>query len=457
MLLLLGLPVFAQSSEKAQKLFYDQQYEEAREIYGALLRKSPKNVLNNYRYARCCYELGDVEQAIKHFEIAGERYPLRNYYLGELYFTTYRFDKSIEAYDKYLPTLKDDDERIPQIREKMARAEMAGRFLARVEDVAIVDSMVVDKDDFLAHYRIGSELGVLLQERLRLSEDRVEDKISYMTQRQDRIYFSDSIEGRMDIFTSYRLLDGWSKQMSLSDVINSGGDENYPFLMPDGVTMYFASDGENSMGGYDIFITKYVPATNMYLTPENVGMPFNSPYNDYMMLIDEVNGVGWFATDRYQPEGKVAIYRFVPNEEKKIVKSEDEDYVRQVAQLKLFRKAEVTAGSAPSQKKRQSSGQGKEFEFAVTDRLVYTRAEQFKSPEALAMWEELNVLMDEQENMRGQLEALRREYAQEKDDAALAVIASKILALEKKIHEQEATVHEKMLQVRNEEIKALKP
>ena len=73
------------------------------------------------------------------------------------------------------------------------------------------------------------------------------------------------------------------------------------------------------------------------------------------------------------------------------------------------------------------------------------------------MWEELNVLMDEQENMKGQLEALRREYAQEKDDAALAVIASKILALEKKIHEQEATVHEKMLQVRNEEIKVLKP
>ena len=45
--------------------------------------------------------------------------------------------------------------------------------------------------------------------------------------------------------------------------------------------------------------------------PENVGMPFNSPYNDYMYVIDEFNDLGWFASDRYQPEGKCAsMYSF---------------------------------------------------------------------------------------------------------------------------------------------------
>ena len=34
-------------------------------------------------------------------------------------------------------------------------------------------------------------------------------------------------------------------------------------------------------------------------------MPFNSPYNDYMYVIDEYNNLGWFASDRFQPEGKV--------------------------------------------------------------------------------------------------------------------------------------------------------
>ena len=36
-------------------------------------------------------------------------------------------------------------------------------------------------------------------------------------------------------------------------------------------------------------------STDTYLVPENVGMPFNSPYNDYMYVIDEYNNLGWFA------------------------------------------------------------------------------------------------------------------------------------------------------------------
>ena len=52
--------------------------------------------------------------------------------------------------------------------------------------------------------------------------------------------------------------------------------------------------------------------------PENVGMPFNSPYNDYMYVIDEFNDLGWFASDRYQPEDKVCVYVFVPNESKQV-------------------------------------------------------------------------------------------------------------------------------------------
>ena len=56
--------------------------------------------------------------------------------------------------------------------------------------------------------------------------------------------------------------------------------------------------------------------TDTYLAPENVGMPFNSPYNDYMYVIDEFNNLGWFASDRYQPEDKSAYmysFRHHPN------------------------------------------------------------------------------------------------------------------------------------------------
>ncbi len=45
-------------------------------------------------------------------------------------------------------------------------------------------------------------------------------------------------------------------------------------------------------------------------------MPFDSPYNHYMHVIDQYNNLGWFASDRFQPEGKICIYVFIPNSSK---------------------------------------------------------------------------------------------------------------------------------------------
>ncbi len=454
---LLASPVMrAQSADKAQKLFFDQQYEEARDQYRALLRRSPKSALYNYRYARCCYELGDDSTAIRYFEAAGDRYPLRDFYLGELYFDAYEFDRAIEAYAQYLPSLDEDDERIPALRKKMARAELAARFLARVEDIAVVDSMVVSKDDFLSYYRIASELGTLHQERILLPDSTLADQVRYTTQRQDRTYFSDSIGGCMRLFTAFRLLDGWSHPTLLPEAVNASGNVNYPFLMPDGVTLYFASDGEGSMGGYDIFITKYMPATGQYLTPENVGMPFNSPYNDYMMLVDEANGIGWFATDRYQAEGQVAIYLFVPNEATRVLRAADPAYARRAARLQAYREANLHGGAASSSKTKHNATETDDaFEFIITDRIVYTRADQFRSPEARQAWQRLNDLKKKQEKTRTELAGLRQTYAQASDETEQAAIAPKILALEKRMQEQEAQMHDLAQQVRNNEIKAL--
>ena len=87
--------------------------------------------------------------------------------------------------------------------------------------------------------------------------------------------------------------------------------------MPDGVTLYFANNGENSLGGYDIFMTRRSDGDGEgkeYFQPQNVGMPYNSPFNDFMMAIDEASGLGWWATDRNQIPGKVTVYVFIPSQ-----------------------------------------------------------------------------------------------------------------------------------------------
>ncbi len=457
LLLPCAVPALAQSADRAQSLFLEGQYEEAGELYLALLRKSPRSALYNYRYARCCYELGDWQTARDHFEAAGERYPLRNFYLGELYFHAYEFDKALEAYGKYIPSLSKDDERIPLLQKKMEQSERAGRFLARVEDIAIVDSMVVDKAGFLNHYQISSESGSLEHDKLFLTADSALCRVSHTTQRQDRTYFSDTVGGQMRLFTAYRLLDEWSPPTPLPPSVNTGDNVNFPFLMSDGVTLYFASEGEHTLGGYDIFVTKYVPSTDRYLTPENVGMPFNSPYNDYMLLIDEARGIGWFATDRYQPDDKVVIYRFVPNETTRVLSEADADYVRRAARLQAYRKAELPGTTLTSSDKQQpEAGKPKEkIEFFVTDQLIYTHPSQFKSPEARTAWTELDELLTRREEAREELAALRGKYELLDDEKERLTVASKILELEKLLQEQESLIDELTVRVRNAEINAL--
>ena len=253
---------------------------------------------------------------------------------GNFYFDTYQFDNSVDAYKAYLATLnkKNDKEKIDEINKKIQQARIAAELIKRVEDVVIIDSIVVDKNNFLEHYRIPS-LGSFSQESTIIDRKQT-DKTGHENRYRNKFHFSDNNNGQMDIYSSYKLSGTWLKPILKNKMINTPANENYPFLMSDEMTLLYASDGDMSIGGYDIFIARYAPSKNGYLPPENIGMPFNSPYNDYMMVVDEQNKVGWFASDRYLPEDKVMIYKFEYNEKKKFVPEGDNDYIRAAAQLR---------------------------------------------------------------------------------------------------------------------------
>jgi tetratricopeptide (TPR) repeat protein len=446
----------AKRTDEGEALFNSKQYSKARTVYAALLKQRPNDALYHFRYARCCYELKDLEDAIVHFEVSGSKFPARNLYLGELYFDTYRFDQSVTVYQTYISTLKPDDSKISEYQQNLKRAENAARLMVRIEDIVIVDSVVVNKSDFIHYYKFSSELGSISQESLKLSARHVVDKIKYITQRQDRVYYSDSIHGQMDIFSSYKLLDSWSVPMPLSNLINTKANENYPFLLLDGVTVYFASDGENSIGGYDLFITRYNPSTDTYLTPENIGFPFNSPANDYMMVIDEQRQLGWFATDRNQSAGKVMIYTFVPNQAKVIIRSEDKDYLRRAAQLKTYRKGVKIVADTTFAFQEQVKKTKNQIEFVINDSIVYTDVKDFKSEEALKLWNELHALTVNLNAKASELKTLRGGYDQIQGDEEKALTISKIRQLEAENIDLKKQIQIRTIQVRNEENKFLR-
>lgn len=414
----------AQSASEADNLFNNRQYTEALEVYKQLLQKTPSSALYRYRYARCLYETGQWDEAITQFEKAGERYALRNFYLGELYIYAYRFQESIDAYNKYKAKLDKDDPRHALIEQNIQKAMTLDNYMQRTAEIIIVDSIIIDKDKFLDAYKLSIQAG-------KLSANSNATQITYTNQRNDRKHFSIFEDSTYSIMSSQKLLDSWSKPTPLPKNINTH-NTNYPFVMSDGITMYYATDGGNDgMGGYDIYITRYNSATDSYLNPENVGMPVNSPYNDYMLAIDEVNNIGWFATDRRQPEGKVIVYSFIQQTEKKYIKTNNQEYLRKAAQL-LIHKTGTPKTTLPVTRKDTSKPKPqteRKLNFPINATTVYHSIDEFKSEQAKQLFTRYLTLQDSITTTQQTLNQLRKEFTQDKEQQSPS--AQKILQLEK--------------------------
>jgi outer membrane protein OmpA-like peptidoglycan-associated protein/Tol biopolymer transport system component len=124
------------------------------------------------------------------------------------------------------------------------------------------------------------------------------------------IYFaSDRLNGLggMDIYKIELQANGsWSQPVNLGAPINTKDNEDAPYIHPDKKTLFFTSDGHNSMGGRDIFFSKLV--NDKWTKPENMGYPVNTTSNDnYFTLI--ANGArGYFSSDRKGGFGAQDLY-----------------------------------------------------------------------------------------------------------------------------------------------------
>ncbi len=128
---------------------------------------------------------------------------------------------------------------------------------------------------------------------------------------------SNSIGGR-DIFYSTADRNGnWSKPQNLGKTVNSEYDECDVFIHPDGRTLYFSSNGHNTMGGYDIFKTVKDENGN-WSEPQNLGYPINTPLDDVFFSITASGKNAYYTSVRKQGYGLHDIYelRFPTNEEK---------------------------------------------------------------------------------------------------------------------------------------------
>lgn len=447
----------AQTAAEAENLFNTKDYKGAAAIYTELLEKKPADMLLNYRLGRCLYEIRDFETAIGHFEKSGTKYPLKDYYLGDCHYLLYKFQEAAGYFGLYASAANVNKNLQREALDKIQRCEVGLRLLNRVEDIEIIDSINVAKKDFLRFYKLSRETGKFNTQLLNMAGKGWLETASFMTQRGDRKFYADTVAGQLDLFKSDKLLDGWSPGNALDENINSARDENYPFLMLDGISLFYASNSLKSVGGYDIFFTRFNTEKGEYLSPENIGMPFNSIYNDYMMVVDESNSTGWFVTDRFQPRDRLIIYHFNFTEEKKYLKLENDSLLRQRAMLKISNRVKKETVSQPEIADIIPVVQpvGKLL-FIVNDSVSYNGTEEFKSQKALGLWYEKYRTDNEYREVEMKLNKLRLTYDNEQDVLLKKNLAAEIRDLEQKSLKFKVLLKEKEISVRNEEINFLK-
>lgn len=307
--------------KEAERLFEEDEFTKAYPLYAQLVSNHGTDPDLNYHLGVCMlYSEPNKKKCFSYLKIAAN-HPKdapkdATFYLGKAYHINYQFDEALKYYEDYKKIGSSSQQKRLQVDKEIKACQNGKRLLATMSELVVINKKQLNEADYFRSYDLSSIGGKLLvkPEEFKSGYDkRKKDKsVMYLPQVGDRIYYSsygDNGDNGRDIYYRNRLSDGnFSKPQKITGV-NTEYDEDYPFLHPDGKTLYFSSKGFNSMGGYDIFKSEYDQETNTWSQPVNMEFPINSPDDDYLFVTDEAGKIAYFSTGRQSPPGKIDVLK----------------------------------------------------------------------------------------------------------------------------------------------------
>ena len=468
LLLLVSLGVSSQTLQQGRTYFSQGNYEKAKPIMLKYLKQKPDDASRNYWYGVCCMETGEREKAVPYLEKAAAKKIYKAYRaLGEYYMDKEDYQPAITNFEKFVSGISTDKElHDPALEERftiMADSLKAlFRMIRNTNRVCFIDSFRVSKDDLFSTYIIGESTGSLFPSDA-FFDDGSQGEVFLPEMEQSVLYSRKDTDGRFRLFTKFKSFDHWADETPVNG-LDTDGDLRYPFQMNDGVTIYYAATGSESLGGLDIFVSRYNSATGRYLKPENIGMPFNSEANDYLYVVDEANNLGWFATDRRQPEDTVCIYVFIPTERNQKYNYENGDTlaIHRAARITSISDTQSDLNAVRSARQRLTllryelaeKNESGSFSFIIDDFTVYHETSDFESADAANLFQRWNELKHQYETDLAKLNKQRDDYAgasrQEKD-----MMTEQLLEFENKVLKAEQQVRKMENDIRTTEINYL--
>lgn len=331
---------------------------------------------------------------------------------------------------KKKPTPEELAEQAREEKLKLARLSTA--------QITFVDSLVVPFDELFQHLnQAANETGTV-------STD------GFVSQLGNRHILSQrAADGHLRLFEHDLIGSDWTAEAQLKGLPDNDLQQRFPFMLSDGITLYYAAENENGLGGLDIYMTRYDADGGRYLTPENIGMPFNSEANDYLYIIDDFNQLGTFVTDRGQDSGMVCIYTFIPPVSRTTYNVDEigEERINSLSRINSIRDTWTDQNAvAEALKRKQSLQEGekqaykKDFEFVVNDRLTYTTLSHFKDANARKMAEQWLKKKETLATDSKILASMREQYAKATASEKNR-LATRLLALEADVEQAVSDLH----------------
>ena len=243
---------------------------------------------------------------------------------AERAYHAYQFGPASTALSKYISSLQRRRQAVPDsimmLQGQIARAE---RMYGAADELRVVDSTLVGIDRIAellpqgsGRFLIAEQLPADIRSLLPVETPVVGDSLQPAPPVFPIFGFVDAL-GRNSIIPDAHALAwyakagrSWERQGVATKTLEADAPIRSPFLLEDGMTLFFARRSPAGLGGYDLYMTRLTEQGNSFFEPTLLGMPYNSPYNDYLLAYHESEGWGILISDRFAPEGQVHVYRF---------------------------------------------------------------------------------------------------------------------------------------------------
>lgn len=309
-----------QLEKDANALFNKGEYLKAFPMFSQLVSLYPNHLDYNYKFGACAiYSEPDKSKAIRYLNIAttkGVEDPMAWYYLGKAYHLNYQFRESIKSYEAFLRKADPKIAAKTDAQREIETCIYGSNLLANIKDLTVINKTEADKESFFRYFNlegIGGKILTLPAElKTKLDLKATDPGIIHYPGTGTTIFFSSyGKEGNSgkDIYKAEVLPDGkFSTPELVKGDVNTKYDEDYCFMHSDGKTLYFASKGHNSMGGYDIFKCTYDNETGEFGPAINLDFAINTPDDDIFFIADSLNQRAYFASGRTSDQNHLHVY-----------------------------------------------------------------------------------------------------------------------------------------------------